>query len=75
MHFTFCYVNVIKNARSSNVATVSVTVRFSHHCATSLNYEGAKFQIMSKLHAFEKKVLKKIIFPHKKHAKKRHFGY
>jgi hypothetical protein len=57
------------------VATVSVTVGFSNHCATSHNYEGAKFQIISKLHAFEKKLLKKIIFSHKMQAKKRTVGY
>jgi hypothetical protein len=61
MHFAFCCVNVNKNVCSKNVAAVSVNVRFSNHCATSYNYEGAKFQIISKLQAL-KKVLKKIIF-------------
>ena len=58
------------------MVTVNVTVRFSNHFATSHNYEGTKFQIISELHAFEKKkVLKKITFPNKMQTKMRTVKY
>jgi hypothetical protein len=54
------------------MARISVTAPLSNHCTTSHKYVGAEVQITIKLHAFENKVLEKIIFQHKMRVIKGH---